>query len=363
MHRLIAAASAAVAGFMLSLGAAGGASAAGPQVVVVTPGQSIQNAVNQAAPGAIILLAAGVYHQSVQIRTDGITLRGAGDTAGGTIIEPPAHLPGTICNNVFGGTGICVLAAKLNTKTGKVITPVDNVTVSGLSVRGFPSNGIFGYGTSGLTVRNVTARNDGDYGISRFASTGTRFVSDAASGNAEAGFYVGDSPDAATVVHNDRAWDNEFGILIRHARGVLVSDNVLRGNCQGIILVDDGQQGGVGNSRIAHNSVSANNRFCPRTSDVPVALHGGGILLLGATDTLVSHNSVYGNTGRKINSGGIRVVSAASVTGGSNPDNDHIVANSAHRNKPADLIWDGTGTGNAFSGNHCTKSVPAHLCG
>ena len=59
----------------------------------------------------------------------------------------------------------------------------------------------------------------------------------------EAGFYVGDSPQADTVVRDDQAYGNQFGIFIRHARHVLVTDNHVSGNCQGILVLDDGQSG------------------------------------------------------------------------------------------------------------------------
>jgi Right handed beta helix region len=361
MRRLIASVSVTAAGFALSAGAAGGASAAVPATIVVGPGQSIQKAVDRAAPGTTIRLEAGVYHQSVMIRTDGITLLGAGDTAAGTILKPPPQLPDTACGE-FGPVGICVLAKSLSGGPGGQPIPVSGVTVAGLSVAGFAGEGVFGYGTSGLTIRNVTARNDGDYGISRFVSTKTVLVNDYATGNNEAGFYIGDSPHADTVLHNDRSWNNEFGVLIRHAHGVVVTDSVLRGNCQGLAVLDDGLAGGAGNVVIAHNSVSANNRLCPVPEDLPREIGGGGVLLLGATHTTVEHNSVYGNTGTRFNSGGIVVFSAASVTGGGAPEFDKVLDNSAHNNSPADLIWDQTGTGNVFSGNHCTRSSPAWLC-
>ena len=69
----------------------------------------------------------------------------------------------------------------------------------------------------------MVAVNDGGYGISRFVSSKTLFADDTAIGNDEAGFYVGDSPHADTVVRNDRAFGNQFGIFIRHARHVLVT--------------------------------------------------------------------------------------------------------------------------------------------
>jgi nitrous oxidase accessory protein NosD len=329
---------------------------------VVGPGQSIQAAVDQASPGDTVLIKPGVYHQSVQIRTDGITLRGSGDFYGGTVLAPPASFPKTLCNGVFGPTGVCILAKKVNPKSGAVITPVSNDTVTALLVAGFPANGVFGYGTNGLKVTRVVAINDGGYGIVRFASSGTLFADDTAIGNHEAGFYVGDSPDADTVVRNDHAFGNQFGIFIRHAREVLVEDNHLSGNCQGIFVLDDGQSGGAGNATIVNNSVFSNNKFCAKHGDTPVNFKGGGILLLGATRTLVAHNSVAGNSGSQVNSGGIVVASAHALTHGSNPNFDTIARNIVFRDHPADLIWDGTGTDVDFMANHCARSVPSGLC-
>src|SRR2546422_79864 len=59
---------------------------AAADVTKVHPGESIQTAIDQASPGDTIKLAPGTYHESVQIKTDGITLKGAG--ADQTVIEP-----------------------------------------------------------------------------------------------------------------------------------------------------------------------------------------------------------------------------------------------------------------------------------
>ncbi len=359
MRKLVFAAPAIGLGIALSVPYA--AAASSPATIVVGPGQSIQAAVNQARPGDTVLVKPGVYRQTVQIRTDGVTLRGSGDFRGGTVIEPPAKAS-NLCASAFGPTGVCILAKKLNVTTGAVTTPVYNDTVTGLYVNGFAGNGVFGYGTYGLTVQRVVAVNDGDYGISRFESTKTLFANDTAVGNDEAGFYVGDSPNAATTVRNDTAIGNEFGIFVRHARGVTVMHNRVSGNCQGILVLDDGQQGGAGNAVIQGNSVFRNNKFCPKNEETPVAVQGGGILLLGATQTRVSQNSVEGNASNKFNSGGIVVLSAAALTHGSNPNFDTIVRNTAYRDKPADLRWDGTGTDVRFIGNRCATSAPAGLC-
>jgi parallel beta-helix repeat protein len=354
------------AGLALGLGVAlsvpAAAAATGGSTIVVHPGQSIQAAVNQAQPGDTVLVKPGVYHQAVQIRTDGITLRGSGDFLGGTVIKPPAGPIRNLCSNpqVFGPTGVCILAKKVNQKTGAVITPVYNDTVTGLYVTGFSSNGVFGYGTYGLTVQRVTAVDDGFYGISRFESTKTLFANDTAIGNDEAGFYVGDSPNAATVVRNNVAKGNALGIFIRHARGVTVMNNRATGNCQGVLVLDDGEPGGAGNAVVQSNSIFRNNKFCPANEEAP-PLQGGGILLFGATQTKVANNSLKGNVGKQINSGGIVVLSAAPFQG-SDPQFDTISRNTAFNDHPADLRWDGSGNNINFVANHCAKSIPNGLC-
>jgi hypothetical protein len=359
MRKLITAGFALGFGIALSVPAAAGAAAG--TTIVVNPGQSIQAAVNQAQPGDTVLVKPGVYQQAVQIRTDGITLRGSGDFLGGTVIKPPTRPPNNLCTKVFGPTGVCILAKRVNQKTGKVISPVYNDTVTGLYVTGWPGNGVFGYGTYGLTVQRVVAINDGEYGISRFESTKTLFANDTAIGNEEAGFYVGDSPNAATVVRDNVVKGNTLGIFVRHARGVTVMNNRVKGNCQGILVLDDGQPGGAGNAVIEGNSVFRNNLSCAANEDTP-ALQGGGILLLGATQTKVTSNSVKGNIGNQVNSGGIVVLSAKPLGGRSDPEFDTIAHNTAFRDKPADLRWDGSGNNNKFIANNCTTSVPAGLC-
>jgi hypothetical protein len=372
MRRSVRVGCAAALGILMSISGAVAAVASEPaasaapawhrSIIVVWPGQSIQAAVNHARPGATILVKPGVYRQSVLIRKDGITLLGSGNSWHGTVLRPPRRPRHNICNQAFGPTGVCVFAKQVNPATGQIQRRVHDVTVSGLVVTRFGGSGVFGYGVNGMTVTHVTAIKDGGYGISRFRSSGTVFAWDAAIGNDEAGFYVGDSPHANAVVAHDFAADNTLGIFIRHARHVKVFQNLVTKNCQGILVLDDGQRGGAGNTTIWKNAVIRNNKFCPASGDNPLTLKGGGVLLLGATRTRVLHNAVFGNRGRKINSGGILVVSAHAVTKGSDPRHDLIARNVAFRNKPAGLIWDGTGVDIRFVDNHCGKSIPGGLC-
>lgn len=369
MRRIIAVAGAMALAIPLTAASATVASASGREpaaaqhrTIVVWPGQSIQAAVNRARPGDTVFVERGVYHQMVVIRKNRISLLGAGDTHRGTVLEPPSRRRHNICSGAFGPTGVCILARKVNLKNGKVRRQVRHVRVKGFYITRFRGSGVFGYGVNGLDVTHVAAIRDGEYGISRFDSTNTLFVHDRAVGNKEAGFYVGDSPHANALVRFDRAVGNQIGIFIRHARDVAVIKNSVSKNCQGVLVLDDSQRGGAGNAFIWKNHVFRNNKFCRKSEDTPVSLQGGGILLLGATDTVVRTNLVTGNRGRSLNSGGIVVASARPVTHGRNPKNIRIGRNLAFGNRPADLIWDGTGTGISFVDNHCGRSLPPGLC-
>ena len=55
-------------------------------------------------------------------------------------------------------TGVCILAKKVNPKNGAVLKRVRNDTITGMYVTGFPANGVFGYGTNGLTVTGRVGR-------------------------------------------------------------------------------------------------------------------------------------------------------------------------------------------------------------
>ncbi len=41
---------------------------------------------------------------------------------------------------------------------------------------------------------------------------------------------------------------------------------------------------------------------------------------------------------------------------------DRITRTHLSGNQPDDIIWDGTGAGNVFSGNSCSTSSPSWIC-
>lgn len=112
---------------------------------------------------------------------------------------------------------------------------------------------------------------------------------------------------------------------------------------------------------VRHNLVRRNNK-----ADCGEGVTSGtGILLQGASDNEVSKNLVVENRGDSPVSGGIVLVTAEPEEPGGEaaaPSGNVVRKNVALRNRPFDISWDGTGTGNRFVDNRCRTSQPDGLC-
>jgi parallel beta-helix repeat protein len=243
--------------------------------------------------------------------------------------------------------------------------PVRNVTVANLRVTGFSQGvGVDGFNTKGYHVKRVYADHNGGYGIARFASTNSVFENNHASFNGEAGLYMGDSPNGNSIMRDNVADHNGFGIFMRDSTRLAAVHNTVFGNCMGIFALNTGHGAPfdtpAGDYLITNNKVIANNKACP-ASDEGGALSGIGIGLAGVHNTLVKHNTVLFNrpSGPTEFSGGILLVSTK-ADGGSDPNFNTVVHNTAKHNKPADIFSDGTGKGNKIKRNNCNVAIPGN---
>jgi Right handed beta helix region len=337
----------------------------------VGPGDSIQAAVNGADLGDTIKIAAGIYHQNVQIKKDGITLNGAGSSK--TVLQGGGT--GTpvddVCTGEEGGfVGICVADATVSQNGPPTVNrEIAGVRINRLAVEGFGGDGVFFFGARDQRVSHVVASDNGGYGIVAFETTGGRYWSNVTPRNHEAGIYVGDSPEANAVVRNNVSYANVgFGIFIRDAANGVVKGNDTYDNCVGILFVDTPDEPGApprpNHDWIArHNGADHNNAACPPSEEGP-PISGLGIAIAGAQRITLFGNTANDNipSGDTLASAGIAVFSFSE--GGAPPivaTGNTVAHNTAFGNSPVDLLWDQQGD-NAFVGNRCATSNPDGLC-
>lgn len=327
-------------------------SAAATSLHMVFPGQSVQAAIDAARPGDTVFLTPGVFRESVRITTSGLTLRGSGRT---TVLMPAATPTGACAT---AGHGLCV--------EGTGAAPVKDTAVRSLTLAGFKKNGLWASRTDRLSVRGVTAENNGQWGIATERSIHGVLRGNTARGNGDAGVFVANTVDTeqgatdtgGTVIRDNLLTGNRIGVTVRRLRNLVVEHNDITTNCAGVFVVGDESKPRAGALTVRGNHVHENNSYCPKTPRLPF-LQGSGIVLTGAEETRVTQNLVVGNQGASPLSGGI--VLFKSLVGALNERNT-VSGNVVHGNTPADLVDGDTGTGNTFAANLCAGSRPAGLC-
>lgn len=332
--------------------------------IVVGPGESIQDAVDGAAPGAIIHLAPGVYQQSVVIDKPNLKLMGRPGRHGGAVI---LENPGGVAN------GITVMGNG------------DGVAIANLTTRGYGRNGVFMTGVQGFLVLRVVAEDNGDYGIYPVRSSDGLMLRNTASGHADAGLYIGQSE--RVQMHQNTVFGNVIGIEISNSIGILARRNEAFNNTIGIlaVLLPPSPRRTMlvaSDIVISHNRIEYNNlpNFAPPTELPAYVPSGSGILVVGTDRTLVEHNVVRHN-----NWVGIGVGSTATFAllaglppeaiAALEPDPDEVVVRRnlvTHNgaNPPpgfplpgVDLLWDGTGTAVCWERNVFVTAFPPTLPG
>jgi nitrous oxidase accessory protein NosD len=324
-----------------------------PSTHVVRPGDSIQKAVDAARPGDTVLLSAGTYRESVRVTTSGLTLRGMGRN---TVITPAGTSTSNTCAKA--GNGICVEGTKDH--------PVSGTTLSSLTLSGFGKNGLWSTWTDRLTVHQVTAEKNKQWGLAQEHSTRGVFLDNTARNNGDAGLFLANTAEEeggatdtkGAVIARNKLEGNRVGVTVRRLRNLTVTSNELTGNCAALFVVGDENRPRAGALTVSDNLLRQNNKYCPKTRRLPF-LQGSGIVLTGAESTLVTRNTITDNAGKSPLSGGI--VLFKSVVGAPNERNQ-ITGNTVRRNTPADVIDGETGKGNTFQGNTCGASKPAGLC-
>jgi len=328
----------------------------GQPTSVVHPGESIQSAVDAAGANAVIHIEPGTYAQAIRVTQPGVRLVGVGTTDEDQVI---IQNPGGVRN------GIDVRA--------------NDFALVNVTVRGFDANGVFLSEVDGFLLSRVIARDNGAYGLFPVRSRNGVIEHSEASGHRDAGFYVGQARNV--TMRQNLAHGNVVGIEASNSSGVKLLANEARDNANGILVVLlPGRPTKVASDiLVAGNTIRANNRanFADPGDIVAAVPAGTGLLVVGADQVTVQDNTVTDHDFIGIGVGSTLVLAAiaglppeAFADIEPNADGVRVVGNRATGNgraspfpflPPADLLWDGTGTGNCWSSNVAGTLVPLTL--
>lgn len=327
--------------------------------IVVHPGGSIQAAVAGAAPGTVIGIEPGTYREAVTVNTPRLALVGALDPYGaGVVIENPGG----------ADNGITVNAS------------AQGFALVNVTVRGFDENGVKLSGVEGFLLSQITAVDDGEYGLYPVHSSNGVIERCRASGHDDTGIYVGQSHDV--TVRQSVTFANVNGIEFENSTHVRAVGNDTYDNVVGIlvVLLPQLEVKVASDVLLAGNRVHGNNHpnFAPAGDLAAFVPTGSGILVVGADRTTVEGNTVSGNqfTGIAVGSSlllgllaGLPPEYFADIE--PNPDHDTIEENVVTGNgtvpspvpflPAADLLWDGSGTGDCWSANTFVTGAPPAL--
>lgn len=303
---------------------------AGSTTHTVAPGEDIQAVVDAASPGDTVLLAPGVFHQSVKVHVEDLTLAGSGPGV--------SVLDGTRGNDTIDENGISVTA--------------DGVTVRNLTVQEFGGNGVVFYDQTGFYVENVAAHRNSPYGIYAFESRIGHFRDSVATGHADSGFYVGNVRSCQCVIEGVLAEGNLIGYSGTAASQVTIRDSVFRDNAAGVVpnvlptepnpqlylYVHD-------NRIVDNNNETASEMWhFGGIAHVPAGL---GVVIAGGSANLVTDNVITGH-----HLAGVAVTWLFTEPS-LNEVVDNDLDNPATPDHPRarDIVWDGGGVNNCFEAN------------
>jgi plastocyanin len=292
---------------------------------------TIQNGVDAANPGDLVLVDKGEYNEAVFITTPSITLRGADRNA--VILDGKFEL----------GTGVMIGG--------------NGVAVENMTARNYTLNGFFWTGVRGFRASYLTAYNNGDYGIYAFGSTDGLFEHSYASGSPDSAFYVGQCAPCRVVLNDVTGEYSGLGYSGTNSSGdMYIVNSRFTHNRSGISTSTfDIELSPPGRDTTIVGNVVADSGLDNEAAGfyATETLAGNGIALVGTHNNHVERNYVV----RSRNNG---IVVVPILDRHYWPSTGHVIRNNTVLDSGrADLAASGMGTiGNCFSGNVHRSSLP-----
>ncbi len=337
----------------------------GSNVITVRPGESIQAAVDAAAPGSRIEVMPGEYvethgNQAAVLVQKSIELIGRNQGGEVKILPGPGNTE-----------GIYVLGTEDNF--------VDDVLIEGFTIDGFSENGIWTFYARNFEIRDNNVGNSDHVGIYPQLSAQGLVRDNVAFGGRDSAMWVSGSEDIRVIANE--VYGAPIGLQVNVSKNVEVEEVTAYDNVTGIAFTHP-LASGLGDdvdlafgyrsesARFANSEVFENNLPNPVTGgSVGALVTGTGMLIIGHDRTYVEDNSVLDNDYT-----GVMLLDFCLVFDDTDddcvPDDNTIVNNTITGNGSnppegdlgalaADVVVLGAGTGNCMADNVYDTDVGA----
>ena len=251
----------------------GGGCGGGDTITVPEDCGTIQEAVDSAEPGSLILVSPGTYEEAVDVTTDDLVIRGLDR------------------NEV-------ILEGNFELENGIRIVEADGVVVENMTAQNYTRNGFFWTGSDGYRGSYLTAVRNGDYGVYAFASVNGVLEHSYASGSPDAGFYIGQCFPCNALIDNVVSEWNGLGYSGTNSGGDLtIVNSVFRNNRAGVVP-NSGTYEGCYPQRettVVGNYVHDNGNEDTDSIAAALLAQGTGITVTGGVGNIVERNRVEDN--------------------------------------------------------------------
>ena len=303
--------------------------------------KTIQQAVDEANPGDIVLICPGIYKEQVTVSKSYITIEGQN----GAILDgKSSDMYGFMLQNV-SGVKIKELTirnfrfAGINIYEGSFNEIINNC------IERNEDMGIKLYGTVDASIENNHIQNNGFYGVYSTASPNSRIVKNLVQKNGSGGIFIA-SHDSTSNIELNRIINNKTVGVANYGAGTRVAQNLINANNSGIyslreILIEENQ---IHNNAETGINISGQNAVIRRNKITNSGMHGI-FTNSGATNTVIKCNSIL-FTKRN----GINLTSEQNL----------VLQNTVLESGGNDI--QASSENNVFNANKCKKSNQSGVC-